>query len=266
MKDYLREEVLAPVSLYRSLVGTVYGFLAGTIFALAAAWVDILLFPSIPMNLDVSYLWTLWFWCGFGLALAGAVASNSSENLVGIGMGALTLSLLTLVAGLVQSRATGLANFLLILFLALPVAASTIPLAWGLRWLTLRDGKFTGSNLWFKRVVLVVLVVVVAVIPTYFLRMNAQTVQAITFVDELIRDAASTVPQEKNQVAALPDFVAHKTMSYRFNYQSSITSTVGVDVQATFQDKYQITCVVVLYPGAKPYIRSCAEGPFSGRP
>lgn len=266
MKDFWREEVFAPANLRRSLVGAVYGFLGGTVFALAAAWVDILLFPSIPMRVDVSYLLTLWLWCGFGLALAGAVAANSSENLVGIGTGSLTLSLLALVAGLVQSRSTGLANFLLILFLALPVAASTIPLAWFLRWIVLRYESFSMPKLWLSRLFLILLVTAVAIIPAFFLRMNSQTVQAVTFVDELIRDAVSDMPQEENQVAVLPNFAAHKSMSYGFNYQPSITSTVGVDVQATFEDQYQITCVAVLYPGAKPYIRSCTEGPFSKRP
>ncbi len=46
-------------------------------------------------------------------------------------------------------------------------------------------------------------------------------------------------------------------MSYRLFQKPSETSTEGFDIRAEYPDGYNMTCIVVVYPGQAPYLSDC---------
>jgi hypothetical protein len=64
---------------------------------------------------------------------------------------------------------------------------------------------------------------------------------------------------QKKEVSQVPGLQEHAGMSYLIFQKDSMESTTGFDVRAEYEDGYIVECVVVVYPGTTPYIRSCEE-------
>jgi hypothetical protein len=50
-------------------------------------------------------------------------------------------------------------------------------------------------------------------------------------------------------------------MDFHFFQKESAESTEGFDVTALYEDGYSLTCSVVVYPGATPYLLGCKSNP-----
>jgi hypothetical protein len=242
----------------RALTGALYGFLMGTAFVIVAAFINVWLYPALPIGVEWEQALLRWLLIGLGLTLIGALTSLFSETFPGLAVGAIAAGVLALTAALyISSTGTGL-KLMVLIFLLLPIAAMSLPIVWFIRFLMQRHTLALHMKRSVLRIALLVLVAVSAgAFAGYFMKMSSSALRAIQSLQENIQAAAS----QDNPISETPGFKEHSGMRYVLFQKPSSTSTVGFDVRAEFEDGYSIQCVVVSYPGSPTFLRSCEETP-----
>ena len=238
------------------LAGALYGFLTGSAFAIAASFVDLLLYPDLPLGVDWSLFALRWGWLAPGLALIGAVAASFYEKLPSFIIGGLIAGVLALVSALYLSPVNTGMKVIVLIFALVPMAAMSLPVVLILRWLADRHDRALEFKRYGMILPLVALAIVLGAGGGYFLRMSGRAGQATRFMHQLLQAA----PQDaESPVRGVPGFESHMGMGYRLFQQTSETSTEGFDVRAEYDDGYSVTCIVVVYPGRDPYLSTCTS-------
>jgi hypothetical protein len=239
------------------LVGALYGFLIGNVFVLTASLVDRLLYPDLPLGMDWSLFAMRWVWIALGLALIGATAALFSEKLPSLLVGAVVAGLLALVSALFLSPATMGLKVVVLIFTLIPMAAMSLPVTLILRWLVDQHEQALVLRQYMTRIIpLILLAIVLGMGSGYFVKMSKRAAAATRFFDNLLQTAPQDTESPIRDVAGFQD---HMDMSYRLFQKPSETSTEGFDVRAEYPDGYNMTCIVVVYPGQAPYLSDCSS-------
>ena len=246
-----------PAQIRRALFGAWYGFLSGLAFVFVAAFVDIWLNPDLPFGVDWGTFMLRLLVIGTGLALVGAVTCWWHEAWQGLLSGTAAAAVLALIAALFQSNTGAGLKFVVLIFILIPVAAMTLPVAYILRWLTERH-----AAAWHKRgsILRVAMLMIAAILlgagSGYFMKSSPRGVQAAQLMNELLQNPM----QEKSPLARLDGMVQHQNLPYKLYQQVSQFSTEGFDVTAEYADGFTVRCTIVMYPGTKPFISGCSVG------
>lgn len=239
------------------LIGVLYGFLVGSAFVIAGSLVDRLLYPDLPLGFDWSLFAMRWGWIALGLAIVGAIASLLNEKIPSLLIGAVVAGVIALLSALFLSPVGMGLKVVVLIFTLIPMAAMSLPVAWILRWFVDKHEQALEFNQQFVKIIpLVFLAILLGVGSGYFLKMSKRAVEATQFFDNLLQ----TAPQDaKSPLRDIPGIQSHMNMSYQLFQTRSETSTEGFDVRAEYPDGYSLTCVVVVYPGYKPYLSDCTS-------
>jgi hypothetical protein len=239
------------------LVGALYGFLIGNAFVITASIVDRLLYPDLPLGMDWSTIAMRWAWIAPGLALIGAVATLFSERLPSLLVSAAVTGLLALLSALFLSPVTVGLKVIVLIFTLIPMAAMSLPVTLILRWLVDRHEQALELQHRTRIVPLVLLAIVLGLGSGYLMKMSERAVKAARFFNNLLQTAPQDAQSPIHDVAG---FQEHMDMSYKLFQRTSETSTEGFDVRAEYSDGYNVTCIVVVYPGREPYLSDCHFG------
>ncbi len=238
----------------RALFGALYGLIGGTVFVLMAAFIDIWQHPELPLGVNWPAFWQRLPLIGLGLALVGAVTCWWHEAWQGLLSGAVTTSALALIVALFSSQvATGM-KFIVLLFILIPVAAMTLPIAYFLRWVTERHAHALHMNLRAVRIAgLILLMAGVGAGLGYFMKSSGRGIEATRFIHAYLQDLTS----EKNPLAEVAGVPERDGQAYTLFPTTSFESTEGFDIHVKYNDGYRVRCAVILYPGRMPYLKSC---------
>ena len=243
------------IYIRRTLTGAIYGFLMGTAFVIVSAFINIWLYPGLPMGVDWDQVLVRWFLIGLGLTLIGALTCLFAEKFHGLLAGSVTAGLLILTTALFLSSTGAGAKFVVLIFVLAPIAVMALPVVWLLRRLMERHALALQMNRSFLRIALLMLTAVSAgAFGGYFMKMSRSALISVQMVHENLQAAPQNRNDEVSQTAGLQE---HAGMRYSLFQRASTTSTVGFDIRAEYEDGYKAQCVVVVYPGTPPYIRSC---------
>lgn len=249
------EEDTRPQKIRRAMLGALYGLLAGTAFVLMSAFIDLLLYPDLPLGVDWSLVAVRWLLIGLGLALIGGLTCFFSETWAGLLAGAITASALALTSALFFSQTTTAVKLIVLVFTLVPAAAMSLPLAWIFRRLAERHAFALHLEQSTARIArLVLIAVVLGAGFGYFAKMSRREVRALQFMHETLQTMEES---PKPQLRNLPGLQEHAGMEYRLFQKESELSTEGYDVRAEYKDGYIMQCVVVVYPGSSPRVSSC---------
>jgi len=240
-----------------ALIGAVYGLLMGTAFVLVAAFIDTWLYPEIPFGVDWSQALTRWALIGLGLASIGVMTCSFTESFHGLVAGTITAGVLALTASLIFTSTSAGAKVIVLLFTLAPIAVMSLPIALTIRRLT--ENHLRALHMKWSMLRVLMLVLVTAALGAgagYFMKPSQDAVMAVQMVHENLQAAPENQKKEVSQVAGLQE---HAGMKYSIFQRSSRLTTTGFDVRAEYEDGYSVECVVVVYPGSKPYINLCQE-------
>ena len=239
----------------RAAFGAFYGFLGGTAFVLMTAFIDILLNPDLPYGVDWSTLFLRLPFLALGLALVGAVTCWWHEAWLGLVSGAVIAAALALTVALFTAEVgTGL-KFVVLVFILIPIAAMTLPIAYTLRWLTERHAAVIALQWSSVRIAgLVLIVLALGAGCGYFTKTSPHGVDVAHFMNDLLQNPT----QAKTPLAKIEHVLAHQASPYKLYQQKSKTSTVGYDFRIEYEDGFTLLCTVVAYPGLNPYVSTCA--------
>lgn len=246
------------VQVRRMVLGALYGLLGGTVFVLVAAFVDIWLNPGLPLGVNWDAFALRMPLIGLGLGLVGAVTCWWHEAWQGLLSGAVISSMLALIAALYSSQVgTGL-KFIVIIFILLPVAVMTLPVAYFLRWLVERHGRALGMKWKALRIIgLSLFMVVIAGGLGYLMKTSSRGIEAVRTVHAYLKDLSSG----QNPLAEVPGVPEREGTPYAMYSTESQTSVEGFDVHVLYTDGYRLQCEVIVYPGSQPYLSGCqADG------
>jgi hypothetical protein len=236
----------------RSLIGALYGSLAGTAFVLTSGFIDIFLYPDLPLGINWSLVAARWAWIGLGLGLIGALTSFFEEIWAGLLAGAVSASMLALVSALFSASTTAGIKVIVLVFTLVPAAAMSLPIAWTLRRLAEKHALALHLKQPALRIAILILIAVAFGAGFgSFAKMSRSELAAVRFLHEELQAA------RLNKISQLPGFQEHMGMEYKLFQKESEVSTEGYDVSARYADGYGIKCVVVVYPGSNPSLSYC---------
>jgi tetrahydromethanopterin S-methyltransferase subunit B len=240
-----------------ALTGAAYGLLMGTAFVLVAAFINQWLYPDIPFGVDWSQASVRWILIGFGLALVGAMTCLFTESFYGLVAGTVTAGLLALSNALYLTSVSGGAKFILLLFTLAPVAVMSLPIALVIRRLTENHARALHMKWLLPRIfVLVLVAVALGAGGGYYMKISRDALMAVQMMHDNLQVAPENQKKEIREVAGVRE---HAGMGYSIFQRDSMVTTTGYDVWAEYEDGYIVECVVVVYPGSTPYIRSCDQ-------
>ncbi|MEP6894968.1 MAG: hypothetical protein ABI986_05110 [Chloroflexota bacterium] len=245
---------LPPQKTKRAALGALYGFLSGAAFVFMAAFVDILLYRDLPLGVDWKLFATRLPLISLGLALIGAVTAWWSEAWQGLGAGALVAGALALIGSLAGSDASTNMKLIVLIFILVPVAISSLPVTWVMRWLVEQHGRALHTERPRLRVALLILLtILLGAGGGFFMHMSPRAVRATRFVNTLLQNIAD----ETSPIHKVPGLAEHSGISYQLLQKESEFSTEGFDVFANYKDGYILSCVVIMYPGRDPNLSIC---------
>jgi len=238
----------------RATLGAFYGFLAGTAFVFIAAYIDVWLNPDLPFGVDWSTFMMRLPLIALGLALVGAVTCWWHEAWQGLVGGALVGSVLALIVALFSSPVGAGMKVLVLVFILMPVAAMTLPIAWVLRWFTERHAAASRLKWSSARIAgLILIALALGAGGGYFMRTSARGVEVTRFLQGLLQNPA----QEKNPLGKIAGVLDHQDSTYKLYQKRSAFSTEGYDIQVEYEDGFTLRCTIVAYPGTKPVVSAC---------
>lgn len=240
--------------IIRAAYGAFYGFLGGLAFVFMAAYVNILLNPDVPYGVDWSTLVARLPLIALGLALVGAVTCWWHAAWQGLVGGALVASTLALIVALFTAEVgTGL-KIVVLVFILIPIAAMTMPIAYALRWLTEHHALALHTKWSSARIAgLIVIVLALGAGCGYFMKTSPRGVEVARFMQGLLQNPAQT----KTPLAKMEGVLAHQNVPYKLYQQKSTESTVGYDFRFEYEDGFTLRCAVIAYPGTDPFVSKC---------
>jgi hypothetical protein len=246
-----------PAKIRRASFGALYGVLGGMAFVLMAAFIDLGLHPDLPLGVNWNALWLRLPLIGLGLGLVGVVTCWWHEAWQGLIGGAFVASALALITALFSSQVGAGLKFIVLVFILIPVAAMTLPIAYFLRWLTERHAQALHQNWRMVRLAgLAALMIGAGVGLGYFMKASGRAVEATRFVHTYLQDLTT----DKNPLAEVAGVPERDGQPYTLYSTTSFDSTEGFDIHITYADGYRLRCAVILYPGRTPYLKACSPG------
>jgi hypothetical protein len=255
--DPLLSEHVKSFPVHRMATGAVYGLVLGGLYALVAGTIDVLLIRDLPLRVDWPVVWVSILTAGLGAAVLGAITAWPEDTLRGIVVGAAVIAAWRLANAFVQLQATALPWLLVIL----PSLVLSLPIAVVLRWLANQHVHHLEKRgtAWLRaQAILVTLVVGLGAFVGSWARMPASAEEVVRQVHRMLtqtlaQPAGSSLPFALKDV---PGIRAHAGVAYYLDQRPSASGQSALDVRATFEDGYVITCVV----DAATSFASCVEG------
>jgi len=240
------------------MVGALYGLIAGAAFTLVSVFIDLLLYPDLPLGVDWSAFAYRMCAIALGLALIGAMTCWWSETWQGLLSGAAVSAALALIVALFSSEVGTGIKLMVLVFTLMPVAAMALPIAWILRWLTERHAAALLVKGSFARIArFILLAIALGAAGGYFMKMSPRGVKVTRYVHGLLQNPS----QEKNPISRAPGVQERLNIPYTLYQKQSESSTEGYDIRIEYEDGYVLQCLAVLYPGRDPYISACQPEP-----
>lgn len=250
--------ITAPGSRIKfTALGALYGFLIGTVFLLVAAYIDLWLYPDLPLGTDWD-IFTLRFpFIALGLALTGALTCWWNEAWQGLLSGSLFLAALALAVALFTSEIAAEAKFVVLLFILMPMAVISLPAIWTLQRLARSHASALGMQWGYVRIAgLLVIATALGAGAGYFMKMSSRAVESNRLLHGYLQDISS----DDNPLHNAQGAREHAAVPYTLYTTRSTSSTEGFEIRVEYEDGFSLQCIVVAYPGYKPYLSACEAG------
>lgn len=253
-----------PDRLRRALAGAGIALFSGTLFVLVAGTIDHFAFQQFHMHIDWPHMAGAWLLYGLLFGVLCGLAALTAEVWPGVPLAAVGMAMAILITNIAQGKGEGLTNFLLLIILIIPLTGLMVPVAWVFRWLagkSVQGLKSRGAARFGDFTLVLLIAILLGLTPGVLSRMNRSAQRAVLQVNTLLQQGAQTPAggSYPGPLKSMPGYAAHAGAAYSLSQQRSIFSSEGFDVTAWFADGYTIQCVVVVYPGQDPYLRSCRE-------
>jgi hypothetical protein len=264
--DFLDKYQPSPEQMRRQRIsrvaaGVVYGLLLGLIYALVDGTIDAVTFRDLPLRVDWAGLWRNIAISGVGGMGLGAIAAWPENSWVGTLMGAGAIVAWEILRSLLR-LSTPLS--LLLVLLILPLIVLSLPIAGIFRWSVSRHLSVMERPRLRRRLVglggLMLTILALATFAGSWSRMTGASELAVRKVNTVVKIALAAPSNQLPDVfRTVPNFRARVGHTYWLSQQASSISLTGIDVRITFDNGYELTCLVETETGTAQ-ILMCGQG------
>jgi len=218
------------------------------------------------VGVDWRSLLTVWSFFAVWLGVGGAFINWFTQTEESMVTGLLVMTLIALGASALTFEGGLPAQFGKIFLLALPVLAISLVMTITLRWLGVRhaDSFEREQTLWTKSIVILVAIAIAigGVTGLGLTRWSEKTFRGIRYVHDRLQTLAVDPVQEEAffPLNDVPGLTSRLGMPYTIRGRASGQSVTAAEVTVEFNDGYQITCIILVFPDTTPFLRACAEG------
>ena len=250
----------------RMVPGAIYGLIIATTYALVGSIVNQLSFPDLPVGVDWRNLLITWSFFVVWLGVGGVFINWFTQNDESMITGLLVMTLLALGAGALTFEYNLPTQFGKIMLLVLPVLGISLLMTITLRWLGVRhaDSVERDKTLWTKSIaILVASAIAIGGLTSLGLtRWSEKTLRGIRYVHDRLQTLAVEPVQSEAffHLSNVPGLASRLSLPYTLRGKPSGQSITAVEVTVDFDDGYQVTCVLLVFPDTSPFLRACAEG------
>jgi hypothetical protein len=250
----------------RMVPGAMYGLIIASSYGLVGSMVNQLSFPDLPVGVDWHRLFITWLFLAVWLGLGGGFINWFTQTDESMATGLLAMTVSALGAGALTLEGDLPAQFGKVILLVLPMLAVSLLMTITLRWLGVSHAEIIEKARAQKinRIGgLVAIALAIGGITGFWLNLWTDTTQrGVRDIHGRLR----TITVDAAQATALfplsdmPGLEAHFGTPYTLHGRPSGQSVVATEVNVDFNDGYQITCVLLIFPDKPPFLRACAEG------
>ncbi len=265
MKTLAQQETPAERRL-RMLPGAMYGLIIASTYAFVGSIVNQLSFPDLPVGVDWRNLFITWSFFAVWLGLGGGFINWFTQTEESVVAGWLAMTVIALGAGSFTLEGNLPTQFGKIILLVLPVLAISLLMTITLRWLGEHHAEiFENRHVLRTRRIAILVGIALSIGGLTGLGLTHWT----KATQEAVRDIHSrlqTVAADPSQMEALfppndvPGLESHLDTPYTLRGKPSGESVAAAEVSIDFSDKYQVTCVLLVFLDKPPFLRACAEG------
>jgi hypothetical protein len=171
--------------------------------------------------------------------------------------GAVAASALALIVALFTAEVGAGLKIVVLVFILVPIAALTLPVAYTLRWLTEHHAAAMRLERSSVRIAgLVILVLALGAGCGYFMKTSPRGVEVARYMQSLLKNPALAKPP----LAKVEGVLEHQHVPYKMYQKKSTESTVGYDFRFEYEDGFILRCAVIAYPGTDPFVSKCETG------
>lgn len=270
IRDYLAREFdqETPQSrMQRVKYGIVMGFVGSMVYALSAAFVNVVSYPNLHLAFNWINILTTWIIVCLALILAGFIVGWPTEEVKAIIGGGIALTVVLLVANtiafLVSTSDKG--SYFQVLVASLPMVGVCVLAALALRQGINKLDKAKNEedkSIQRKRFSKIIgLVILVGLIGGLFSRFDGT---AVTMLQSL-NDRLQSTDLSSSSTVRFPDNIktevqTHFGEGYQLIVRSAAATVGAMDVTILFDSGYTITCQIPTATGTFVFMDSCSEG------
>lgn len=250
----------------RMVPAAMYGLIIASTFALVGSVVNQVSFPDLPVRVDWRNIFTSWLSLAAWLSLGGAFINWFTQTEESMITGLLAMTVTALGAGALTLEGSLPTQFGKTILLVMPLIAISLLMTITLRWFGVHHAEALEKEQVLKRrriATLTAIAVTIGLVTGFGLhRWSLDTLRAVQHIHGRLQTAA----MDPSRVASIfplndvPGLEAHSGQPYTIYAHPSGQSVVAVETTINYNDGYQITCVLLVFPDISPFLQACAEG------
>jgi len=250
----------------RMLPGALYGLVIAASYALVGSFVNQLSFPDIPVGVDWDYLLAASLFFAVWLGIGGAFVNWFTQTEESLVISLVVMSAIALAASWLTFEGPLPTQLGKIVLLVLPVLAISLLMTLTLRWLGVKHANAIEKEPESRQRQILALLVIAMLIGggtgSVLTRWTMATQRAVRHIHQTIQTviAHPSGLETLFLIRDVPQVTHHLDSPYTLRGKPSGQSVVAVDVNIDFEDGYQVSCVLLVFPDQPPFPKACAEG------
>ena len=250
----------------RMLPGALYGLVIAASYALAGSFVNQLSFPDTPVGVDWDYLLAASLFFAVWLGIGGAFVNWFTQTEESLVISLVVMSAIALAASWLTFEGPLPTQLGKIVLLVLPVLAISLLMTLTLRWLGVKHANAIEKEPESRQRQILALLVIAMLIGggtgSVLTRWTMVTQRAVRHIHQTIQTVIANPSGLETLflIRDVPQVTHHLDSPYTLRGKPSGQSVVAVDVNIDFEDGYQVSCVLLVFPDQPPFPKACAEG------
>ena len=250
----------------RILPGIIYGLIIASAYTLGGGIVNQLSVRDLPVGVDWRYLFQTWLFLVIWLGLGGGFINWFTQTEESMVAGLLVMTATALGAGALALEGDIPAQFGKIILLDLPIIAISLLMTITLRWLGVHHAEALEKEKTLKtrniRKLVAITLVIGGIAGLGMNRWTEPTLRGVRDIHSRLQTIAIDTSQAEAlfPLADLPQLESHLGAHYTLYGHPSGQSIVAHEVSINFEDGYQITSILLVFPDSPPFLGACAEG------
>jgi hypothetical protein len=231
--------------------GIIFSVIGTTVYVLAFAVINPILFPDLHLGMDWGWLGGTWFGTTLAIVLAAIIAGWPTENYVGIAGGGVVMTILLLVFNIIMTivLAGNASSISQVFVTTLPLVGVCILLALVLRWVMNRQQSISQEESAYKRrygpLRLVGIMFAIGLVPAILSTYDPSDLDMLRLLNKrLLTTATPDVETVRFPENVAAEVSRHYGTPFTLYPHASSMTLNALDTKIRFTDGFAVSCLL----------------------